>query len=92
MISREEYRWDVQRNNNDRAIYFSCDKEKVIMLPRSPGMKKVIFTKRIILFQETFAPLGGRKNKTIGVTWHEGIAGRCDEDLARLSTLYFLAG
>ena len=65
------------------------------MLPRLPGMKKAIFTRRIILFHETFAPLGGTKNnqnKPIGVIWHEGIAGRYDEDLAStgtMTTLYF---
>ena len=36
--------------------------EKVIMLPRLPGLKKVIFTRRFILFHETFAPLGGAQN------------------------------
>ena len=51
------------------------------MLTRFPGMKKISFMKRIILFNETFAPWGGRK-KTIGVIWHKGKAGRCDEDLA----------
>ena len=63
--------------------------EKVIMLSRLPGMKNVIFTRRIILFQETFAPLGGTPNeqkKPIGAIWHEGITGRCDEDLARTYT------
>ena len=59
--------------------------EKVIMPPRLPGMKKAIFTRRSILFHETFPPLGGTKNnqnKPIGVMWDEGIAGRKDEDLA----------
>ena len=76
-ISREEYRWVVNRNNKSKSvIYFACDMEKVIMLPRLPGMKKAIFTRRIILFHKTFAPLGGTKNsqdKPIGVIWHEGI-------------------
>ena len=64
-ISREEYRWDVQRNNNDWAIYFSCDMEKVIMLPRFPGMKKIIYTKRIILFHKTLAPLEAEKTNEV---------------------------
>ena len=51
-------------------------------------MKKAIFTRRIILYTlyETFAPFGGTTNeqkKPIGAIWHEGIIGRCDEDLAR---------
>ena len=84
-ISREEYRRDVNRNKSENSIYFASDMEKVIMLPRLPGLKKVIFTKRVILFHETFAPLGGTKNdqkKPVGVIWHEGISGRNDEDLA----------
>ena len=65
-ICREEYRWDVQRNEkNSGAIYFACDMEKVIMCPRFPGMKRVIFTRRIILFHETFAPLGGGEKKRV---------------------------
>ena len=82
-ISREEYRWDVQRNEkNSGAIYLACDMEKVIMCPRFPGMKRVIFTRRIVLFHEAFAHLGGGEKKPIGIIWHEGITGRCDEDLA----------
>ena len=47
-------------------------------------MKKAIFRRLIILFHKTFALLGGTKNnqnKSIGVIWHEGIAGCNDEDL-----------
>ena len=83
-ISREEYRRDVNRNKSENTIYFASDME-VIMLPRLPGLKKVIFTRRVILFHESFAPLGGSKDdkrNPIGVIWHEGIAGRNDEDLA----------
>ena len=56
-----------------------------MMLPHLPRMKMAIFTRRIILFHETFAPLGGTKNnqnKPIGVIWHEGITGRNNVDLA----------
>ena len=38
-------------------IYFSADLQKVVMLPRLPGNKTSVFTQRIILFHETFAPL-----------------------------------
>ena len=61
-ISREEYRRDVNRNKSENIIYFARDMEKVIMLPQLPGLKKVIFTRRVILFHETFAPLGGVQN------------------------------
>ena len=55
-ISREEYRRDVNRNKSENIIYFACDMEKVFMSPRLPGLKKVIFARRVILFHETFAP------------------------------------
>ena len=58
------------------------------MLTRLPGMKKAIFTRRIVFFNETFSPLGGKKHlrDTIAVLWHEGIKGRNDEDLASTVT------
>ena len=58
--------------------------QKVIMLSRLPGLK-VVFCKRIVVFNETFAPVGGSKNekdKAAGVFWHEGIRGRLAEDVA----------
>ena len=55
------------------------------MLPRLPGLKVVVFCKRIVVFNETFAPVGGSKHgkdKAAGVLWHEGIRGRLAEDVA----------
>ena len=40
-----------------------------------------MFTRRIILFNETFAPAGGH-GSPLGYVWHEGIRGRNDEDIA----------
>ena len=34
--------------------------QKVIMLPRLAGLKQAIFCKRLISFNETFAPVGGK--------------------------------
>ena len=57
--------------------------QNVMMLPRLPGLKVAIFCKRIFLFNETFALLGGkRRGKANGVLWHEGIAGRSSEEVA----------
>lgn len=36
--------------------------QKVIMLPGITGVKAALFTKRLIVFHETFAPLGGQGN------------------------------
>ena len=81
--SRIGYRNDRDREWDDEIIV-SADLQKVIMLPVMPGLKKVIFCKRIVMFNETFAPLGGEKNhgKATGVLWHEGISGRTAEDVA----------
>ena len=42
--------------------------QKVIMLPRLPGLKVVVFCKRIAVFNETFAPAGGSKNRKYKAT------------------------
>ena len=46
---------------------FACsvDMQKVVMLPRLPGVKCAVFTKRIVVFNETFAALGGVAEKRI---------------------------
>jgi len=36
----------------------SVDMQKVIMLPRLPGVKTCVFTWRLVAFHETFAPRG----------------------------------
>ena len=55
------------------------------MLSRLPGLKVVVFCKRTVVFNETFAPVGGSKNgkdKAASVLWHEGIRERPAEDVA----------
>ena len=56
------------------------------MLPRLQGIKTCVFTKRIIAFNETFAPLGGKHKskpgKPIGILWHEAVTGRDAGDIA----------
>ena len=41
-------------------MVISVDMQKVIMLPRLPRLKQAIFCKRLVLFNETFAPVGGK--------------------------------
>ena len=65
---------------------FFVDIHKVIMLPRMPGVKTAVFTKRLVTFCGTFAPLG-KFSKTKGimptaVIWREGISGRNTENVA----------
>ncbi|XP_043208495.1 uncharacterized protein LOC122374051 [Amphibalanus amphitrite] len=59
---------------------------KVSLLPVLPH-KAAIFTPRLIVFNETFAPLirkGAQRGreKPLAILWHEGIAGRDAEDVA----------
>lgn len=80
--SREEYRRDTQRTDED-TIYYSTDMQKVIMLPRLEMFKQVLFTPRIIAFNQSFVPLGNISvtSKAVAVLWHEAIAGRKKEDV-----------
>ena len=55
--SREEYRKDANTFPKDGVYYISADMEKVNMLPRLPGIKTAVFTRRIAMYHETFAPL-----------------------------------
>ena len=54
------------------------------MLPRIPEVKAAaVLTKRLKMFHETFAPLGGKSSgKPFGTIWHEGIVGRLTEEVA----------
>ena len=82
--SRNEYKIDSEKDLED-TIVRSVDFQKVIMLPRKPGNKTAIFTKRIIAFHETFAAVGRsrqkKKKNNIAVIWHEAIAGRKQEEI-----------
>ena len=75
---RPEYQNDMSKTKDN---YVSADLQKVIMLPRMDQFETAIFTRRLCLFNETFAEIGADK-KNIGVLWHEGCAGRKDEEIA----------
>ena len=94
--SRKSYRKDADTYPEPDKYYVSADLQKVIMLPRLPGVKKCVFTRRIIAFHETFAPLVASDEvkkqwqsekkkvpriKPMGMIWHEGLQGRNDEDV-----------
>ncbi|GFR81918.1 CAI-1 autoinducer sensor kinase/phosphatase CqsS [Elysia marginata] len=67
-------------------IFTSADLQKVIMLPRIDTFKAAIFfTKRLVVFNKTFAELGCG-SRDFAAVWHKAIAGRQDEDIA--STFY----
>lgn len=82
--SRDQYRKDANILNRDISdVCFSADLQKVIMLPRMDQYKIVLFTPRIVLFNESFVPVGvnQRQLNPIAILWHEGIAGRKKEDI-----------
>ena len=80
---RTEYRADRDREWNGGEQIYSADFQKVIMLPATPGLKRRFSVKRIVMFNETFATVGGKKNgDSTGVLWHEGIRGRTGRDVA----------
>nr|CAH7745500.1 unnamed protein product [Callosobruchus chinensis] len=58
------------------------------MLPRCEMFKSVIFTGRLVAYNESFVPVGS-KNKNVrpmAAIWHEAIRGRKKEDI--ISTFY----
>ena len=82
--ARTHYRLDAEKEQVDEVIR-SVDLQKVIMLPRMPGVKTAVFTRRITAFHETFASVGKfkpSKKKTLSLVWHEGIAGRSAAEVA----------
>ena len=62
---RERYREEKNREWADNEKVVSVDMQIVIMLPRLPGLMVVVFCKRIVVFNETFAPVGGSKMERI---------------------------
>lgn len=62
------------------------------MLPRYESLKEVIFTGRIIAFNESFVPVGTKQKdkKPIAVIWHEGVAGRSKTDIISTFNAFFL--
>lgn len=87
--AREAYKKDVEKQNNanttTETAYFAADLEKVIMLPRINEFKIVMFCPRVIVFNESFVPIGDKKNndslQTFAAIWHEAIAGRKMSDI-----------
>jgi len=87
--ARDEYRKDTEVT--DAKSVFSADLEKVIMLPRMEMFKSVLFTRRIIAFNESFVPTGKtQKLKPFAVIWHEATAGRKREDIVSTFYAFFL--
>lgn len=62
------------------------------MLPRLETFKEMIFTQRIVVYNESFVPLGKKpKSYPWAILWHEAIAGRSKDDLISTFYAFFLA-
>ena len=55
-LGRECYQKDREENEHDveDTLYLSSDMQKVIMLPRIPGYKTAVFTRRLTVYHQTF--------------------------------------
>ena len=80
--------YKLEQQSEDSCVR-SVDLQKVIMLPRIQGCKTVVFTRRLVVFHETFAVVGSQnvksgkpKRKNLSVIWHEACAGRKAEEIA----------
>ena len=84
-VARTEYKNDAAESvkRPSKASFFSCDLQKVKMLPEIPGVKTAVFTQRIAAYNESFSRLGESSGrKSVAVIWHQGLMGRNDEDVA----------
>ncbi|KAG5888259.1 hypothetical protein JTB14_009058 [Gonioctena quinquepunctata] len=87
--SRTRYKEYAEREPVEGEIVFSVDLEKVIMLPRCDMFENVIFSQRIIAYNESFVPVGTKQMggiKPVVAIWHDVIAGRTKENV--ISTFY----
>ena len=70
ILSRQQYRKD-RDSPEEGMCYISSDMQKVIMIPRIPGCKTVIFQPRLTVYHQTFSP-HGKANESLGIVWHSG--------------------
>ena len=57
-VSKKLYKEDAELELSPLKAYFTVDMQKIIILPRMPGVTTAIFKKRLVTFHETFVPLG----------------------------------
>ncbi|KAK9722975.1 hypothetical protein QE152_g19405 [Popillia japonica] len=80
---------DLQKTT-DGPVVVSADLQKVIMLRRLEMFKEVIFTPRIIAFNQNFVVTGKHSLRTAAI-WHEAIAGRSKEDITSTFFAFLLS-
>ncbi|KAG5885830.1 hypothetical protein JTB14_017200 [Gonioctena quinquepunctata] len=88
--ARAAYQKDKFQKDKKMMCY-SVDLQKVIMLPRMDQYKIVLFTPRIVIFNESFVPVGEQKHlNAVAAIWHGGISGRKKEDIISSFHAFFL--
>lgn len=98
IAARAEYQRDSDMQTNadsdSDTAYFAIDLQKVIMLPRMEEFKKVMFCPRMIVFNESFVPIGEKKAiencQTFAAIWYEAISGRKKDDIISCFRAFFL--
>ena len=70
-LSREEYRKYVRGDSSTEFVTVATDLKKVIMLPRLPGVKTVVFTRCLATYQLTFALVGGISQRLGETSWND---------------------
>ena len=71
-----------EKSTDGKTCFYLLDLQKVRMLPEIVRAKSAVFTQRICAYNESFSPTCKRKGKSIAMLWHQGVAGRNDEDIA----------
>ena len=89
--AKAAYKMDVGRTPDDQEVITSVDLQKVMMLPRLPGVKSCAFTRRIFVLKETFKGLGTSSNN-VAVEWNESVSGRNADDICSAYWSFFKKG
>ncbi|CAH0397369.1 unnamed protein product [Chilo suppressalis] len=90
-LAREMYDADTKANSQRNTVIVSVDLQKVIMLPRIDTFKAALFCPRLVAYNETFVPLGNfKKGHVFAAVWHEGVAGRKQEDITSTFKAFLL--
>ena len=85
LLAHECYKTDATKIWPSRFSVRSVDLQKVMMLPRMPLIKSAAFTRKIVVFHETSAFSGSKKDTksdNISVIWHERVGDRSAAEIA----------
>ncbi|XP_055627194.1 uncharacterized protein LOC129769139 [Toxorhynchites rutilus septentrionalis] len=81
-MSRSAYKDDGDKIRS-KEVVFAVDLQKVIQLPRLEGIKSIVFTQRLLAYNETFAPVHNYSKAfpVIACVWDESTSGRSAGDI-----------